>query len=99
MRPVRWLPLVAAVAVLDPAATASAQVYLSYRCEDGTQVSAVTYPGDRRIFLQLDGHALTLPQRLAVSGTRYSGSGVSFWIRKTSTTLKRAGKTVACSLD
>jgi membrane-bound inhibitor of C-type lysozyme len=57
---------------------ASAQTFNSYRCVDGTRFIVGFYPHDSRAYLQLDGRAVTLRKRLALSGTRYSGSGVTF---------------------
>jgi membrane-bound inhibitor of C-type lysozyme len=53
---------------------ASAQTFNSYRCVDGTRFIVGFYPHDSRAYLQLDGRAVTLRKRLALSGTRYSGS-------------------------
>ncbi len=58
------------------ASTASAQTFDSYRCADGTHFILAFYPNDKRAFLQIDGRAVTLKKGLAVSGRRYSGSGV-----------------------
>ena len=45
---------------------------------------------DNRAHLQLDGKAVTLEKRLALSGSRYSGGGVTLRITKAAaTTLKR----------
>ena len=55
---------------------------------------------DTRAHLQLDGKAVTLAKRLALSGSRYSGSGVTLKITKAgATTLKHAKRPVtACEL-
>jgi hypothetical protein len=46
---------------------------------------------DSRAHLQLDGKALTLPKRVALSGSRYQGKGVTLRITKAGvTTLKHA---------
>jgi len=56
---------------------ASAQTFDSYRCADGTHFILAFYPHDKRAYLQIDGHAVTLKKGLAISGRRYSGGGVS----------------------
>ena len=72
--------------------SARAQTFVSYTCADGTNVSAAFFKGERGMRMQLDGKALSLPQRLAVSGARYAKSGVSFWIKGQEATLKRPKK-------
>ncbi|WP_325614239.1 MliC family protein [Pseudorhodoplanes sp.] len=80
------------------ASVANAQAaFTSYLCDDGTQVVSALYRGDKRIRLQFDGHAHTLPQRLAPFGARYSKNGVSFWVRGQDARLKRPKvKTTVC---
>jgi membrane-bound inhibitor of C-type lysozyme len=78
---------------------ASAQTtFRDYRCADGTQFIAGFFQPDTRAHLQLDGKAVTLAKRLALSGSRYSGSGVTLTITKAGlTTLKHAKRPVtAC---
>lgn len=78
---------------------ASAQTtFKNYRCADGTQFVAGFFQPDSRAHLQLDGKAVTLAKRLALSGSRYAGSGVTLTITKAGlTTLKLAKRPVtAC---
>jgi membrane-bound inhibitor of C-type lysozyme len=78
---------------------AHAQSFESYRCADGTQFIVGFYPYDSRAHLQIDGRAVTLKKRLAVSGARYSGSGVTLAITKAGTTVRPAKRRVtACEL-
>jgi membrane-bound inhibitor of C-type lysozyme len=80
---------------------ASAQTtFRNYRCADGTQFIVGFFQYDSRAHLQLDGKAVTLSRRLALSGSRYSGSGVTLKITRAGvTTLKRARRPVAaCEL-
>lgn len=72
--------------------------FKSYRCADGTQFVAGFFQPDSRAHLQLDGKAVTLTKRLALSGASYSGSGVSLKITKAGlTSLKLAKRPVtAC---
>lgn len=65
--------------------------FKNYRCADGTQFIVGFFQPDSRAHLQLDGKAVTLAKRLALSGSRYSGGGVTLKITKAGlTTLKHA---------
>jgi membrane-bound inhibitor of C-type lysozyme len=65
------------------AARLSAQTtFQSYRCGDGTQFIVAFYPDDGRAHMQIDGREVTLAKRLAISGARYSGGGVSLQITR-----------------
>ena len=79
-----------AAATMDPI-PASAQTFQTYRCTDGTRFIAGFYPYDSRAYLQIDGIAVTLGKRLAWSGSRYSGGGVTLNITKSGARLKHAG--------
>ncbi len=68
---------------------ADAQTFRTYRCADGTQFIVGFYDDDKRAFLQIDGEPVTLAKRLTVSGTRYSGAGITLTIGKTGTTTVR----------
>lgn len=77
---------------------ADAQTFQAYRCADGTQFIVGFYDGDKRAFLQIDGEPVTLAKRLAVSGARYSGGGITLSIGKAgATTVKHLKRPVtAC---
>ena len=78
---------------------ALAQSFQSYHCADGTHFIAGFYKHDSRAFLQLDGRAVTLTRRLALSGSTYSGGGVTLKVTRAGVTLKHAGRsTTACEL-
>ena len=79
---------------------AFAQTFQNYRCADGTQFIAGFFQYDSRAHLQLDGKAVTLGKRLAFSGARYSGGGVTLKITRAGlATLKHAKRPVtACEL-
>jgi membrane-bound inhibitor of C-type lysozyme len=78
---------------------AHAQSFESYRCADGTQFIVGFYPYDSRAHLQIDGRAVTLKKHLALSGARYSGSGVTLAITKAGTTIRHVKRRVsACEL-
>ena len=73
--------------------------FQNYRCADGSQFIVGFFQYDRRAHLQIDGKAVTLGKRLALSGSRYSGGGVTLKIAKAGTTLKHAKRpTTACEL-
>ena len=78
---------------------AFAQTFQNYGCADGTQFIAAFYPYDSRAYLQLDGGEVRLARRLALSGSRYSGRGITLKITAAGTTLKHARRPVtACEL-
>jgi membrane-bound inhibitor of C-type lysozyme len=72
--------------------------FKSYRCADGTQFVAGFFEYDSRAHLQLGGRPVTLAKGLALSGSRYTGRGITLKITKTGlTTLKQAKRAVtAC---
>ena len=84
--------------VMTASSAAFAQTFQNYRCADGTQFIAGFFQYDSRAHLQLDGHAVTLAKRLSLSGSRYSGSGVTLKVTKAGVaTLKHAKRPVtAC---
>ena len=87
--------LLAAVGV----SPAFAQTFQNYRCADGTQFIVGFFEYDQRAYLQIDGRAVTLGRRLTLSGSRYSGSGVTLKFSKTGTTVRHAKRpTTACEL-
>jgi membrane-bound inhibitor of C-type lysozyme len=74
-----------------PSASLAQQQFRNYRCADGTQFMAAFFQYDSRAHLQLDGKAVTLPKRVALSGSRYSGKGVTLRITKAGvTSIKHA---------
>lgn len=84
------------------AATSSAALaqstFRNYRCADGAQFMVGFFQYDSRAHLQLDGKALTLPKRVALSGSRYQAKGVTLRITRAGvTTLKHAKRpTTTC---
>src|SRR5260221_3751573 len=71
---------------------ASAQTFQNYRCADGTQFIVAFFEYDKRAHIQIDGRAVTLGKRLALSGSHYSGGGVTLKITKAGTTIKRSSR-------
>jgi membrane-bound inhibitor of C-type lysozyme len=77
----------------------SAQSFQSYRCADGTQFIVGFFEYDKRAHLQIDGKAVTLGRRVALSGAHYAGGGVTLKITKAGTTVKHARRpATACEL-
>jgi membrane-bound inhibitor of C-type lysozyme len=76
-----------------------AQTFQNYRCADGSQFIVGFFEYDSRAHLQIDGRAVTLAKRLTLSGSRYSGGGVTLKITKAGITVKHARRPVtACEL-
>jgi membrane-bound inhibitor of C-type lysozyme len=76
----------------------SAQTFQTYRCADGTRFIAGFYPYDSHAYLQIDGVSVTLDKRWALSGSRYSGGGVTLKLSKAAVTVKHANRpTTACA--
>ena len=77
---------------------AAAQTFRTYACADGTQFIVGFFQYDSRAHLQIDGKAVALGKRLALSGSRYTGSGITLKITKAGTTIKHGKRPVtACS--
>jgi membrane-bound inhibitor of C-type lysozyme len=73
--------------------------FQNYRCADGAQFIVGFFKPDTRAHLQIDGRAVTLTKRLALSGARYSGGGVTLKTGKAGATLKHGKRPVtACEL-
>ena len=78
-----------------PSAASAQSSFRNYLCADGAQCMVGFFQDDSRAHLQLDGKALTLPRRVALSGSRYQGKGVTLRITKAGvTTLKHAKRPV-----
>ena len=91
----------AIAAALLTACPAAAQTFRSYACADGSQFIAAFYPSDpKRAHLQIDGKAVALKRRLALSGSRYSGGGIALKIAKSGVTVKRGNRPASmCTLQ
>jgi membrane-bound inhibitor of C-type lysozyme len=83
------------------AAPALAQTsFQNYRCADGSQFMVGFFQYDKRAHLQIDGKAVTLGKRVALSGSRYSGGGVTLTIGKAGARLKTARRPVTvCEIN
>jgi membrane-bound inhibitor of C-type lysozyme len=79
---------------------ASAQTFQNYHCADGTPFIVGFFKYDSRAYLQIDGGAVTLARGLALSGSRYSGRGITLRITRSGVTLKHAHRpTTMCELS
>ena len=93
----RLLLAAAAASGLAFAAPASAQTYASYGCESGIRFAAAFFDGYAAV--QIDGKSLLLPQRVAITGARYSKSGVVLTVKGLNVRLKHGGVTSNCTLE
>ena len=79
------------------AVPASAQKFVNYVCDDGTQVTVAFFRAIAKMRMQAGGRSFSLPKRLSASGARYAKGGVSFWIKGQQATLKTPNrKTTTC---
>ena len=70
------------------AASAQTTTWQNYRCGDGSEFIVGFFQYDKRAHMQVDGKAVTLQKRVALTGSRYSGGGVTLRVTKSATTLK-----------
>jgi membrane-bound inhibitor of C-type lysozyme len=85
-------------ATLMAASPAPAQTFRTYGCADGTQFIVGFFQYDKRAHLQIDGKAVALGRRIALSGSRYSGGGIVLNVGKAGATIKRGKRPAsACS--
>ena len=84
--------------MIGSSAASAQSSFKNYRCADGTQFVAGFFQYDSRAHLQLDGKAVTLKKGVALSGSRYTGRGITLRVTKAGlTTLKHAKRPVtAC---
>jgi membrane-bound inhibitor of C-type lysozyme len=88
--------MAAVLALSGSAASAQTTTFQTYRCGDGTEFIVGYFQYDKRAHMQVDGKAVTLQKRAALTGSRYSGGGVTLRVTKAATTLK-VGKRPATS--
>jgi membrane-bound inhibitor of C-type lysozyme len=77
-----------AVALAAGASPAAAQTFKTYACADGSQFIVGFFQYDKLAHLQIDGKAVALKKRIALSGARYSGGGIVLNIGKAGATIK-----------
>jgi membrane-bound inhibitor of C-type lysozyme len=82
------------------AAPAAAQTFRTYVCADGSQFIAGFFDHDKRAHLQIDGKAVALTRRIALSGSRYSGGGIVLKTTRAGATIKHGKRPAsACSVQ
>ena len=82
------------------ASPAAAQTFRNYACADGTQFIVGFFQYDKRAHLQIDGKAVALTKRIALSGSRYSGGGIVLKVGKAGATIKHGKRPAsACSVQ
>jgi membrane-bound inhibitor of C-type lysozyme len=88
------------VAAATGASPAAAQTFQTYACADGSQFVVGFFRYDKYAHLQIDGKAVALKKRLALSGSRYAGGGIVLNITKAGATIKHGKRPVsACSVQ
>jgi membrane-bound inhibitor of C-type lysozyme len=87
--------------VMTAASPAAAQTFQTYACADGSQFVVAFYRSDpKRAHLQIDGKAVALTRRLALSGSRYTGGGIALKITKAGSTIKHGKQPASvCSVQ
>jgi len=81
-------------------ARAQTTTWQNYGCADGSQFLVGFFQYDKRAHMQIDGKAVTLGKRLALSGSRYSGRGVTLTINKAGARLKHGKRPVTtCEIN
>jgi membrane-bound inhibitor of C-type lysozyme len=80
--------LAAAVIFGGSAVSAQTTTWQTYRCADGSEFIVGFFGYDKRAHMQVDGKAVTLEKRVALTGSRYSGGGVTLRVSKAGTTFK-----------
>jgi membrane-bound inhibitor of C-type lysozyme len=87
-------------ALVTGASPVAAQTFKTYGCADGTQFIVGFFQYDKRAHLQIDGKAVALTKRIALSGSRYSGGGIVLNVAKAGTTIKHGKRPAsACSVQ
>jgi len=91
--------LAAAILLGTSPASAQTTTWQTYRCADGSEFIVGFFGYDKRAHMQVDGKAVTLEKRVALTGSRYSGGGVTLRVTKSSATFKIGKRPVtACQL-
>lgn len=75
------------------------QTFQSFTCADGARFTAAFLKYDpKQAHLQIDGKAVTLRKRFTLTGSRYTGRGISLTMTKNGTFLRHGKRGVtACA--
>jgi membrane-bound inhibitor of C-type lysozyme len=88
------------VALATGASPVAAQTFRTYVCADGSQFIVGFFRYDKRAHLQIDGKAVALTKRIALSGSRYSGGGIVLKTTRAGATIKHGKRPAsACSVQ
>src|SRR6185369_15729961 len=80
--------LAAGTGLVVTSASGQTTTFQTYRCGDGTEFVVGFFGYDKRAHMQVDGKAVTLEKRVALTGSRYSGGGATLRVTKSGTTFK-----------
>ena len=71
------------------AQTVPDRTFQSFVCDDGARFTAAFFKYDpKQVHLQLDGKAVALRRRFTLSGSRYTGRGVTLTMNRSGTILR-----------
>ena len=65
----------------------------AYTCVDGKSFELITYPGQERAMLRLEGKTVEVKQERSANGARYSNGTVAFVGSGLEATIEEGGKT------
>lgn len=76
----------------------------SYKCDGGTELTAIfspvgSTPGQVELLFAGEDGDLVLPQAMSADGGRYADADNEFWIKGNSATLTRDGKSETCEVS
>lgn len=81
------------------ASPVAAQTFQSFTCADGARFTAAFLKYDpKQVHLQIDGKAVALRKRFTLTGSRYTGRGISLTMNKSGTILRHGKRgATACT--
>ncbi|MGL5165846.1 MAG: MliC family protein [Afipia sp.] len=83
--------LATVLAALSGAGPSLAQekTFQNFVCADGARFTAAFLKYDpKQVYLQIDGKAVTLRKRFTLTGSRYTGRGITLTMNKSGTVLR-----------
>jgi membrane-bound inhibitor of C-type lysozyme len=80
-------------------ALAARQRAFSYRCDDGTALTATFSQKPAKVTLRLGAKTLVLPQGRSGSGARYVKGRTVFWIKGRDAAFDRGRRSTTCHTD
>ncbi len=91
MKPIVTILSATALAVLSGASPSLAQekTFQNFVCADGARFTAAFLKYDpKQVHLQIDGKAVALRKRFTLTGSRYTGRGITLTMNKSGTILR-----------